>query len=161
MSELTELLERFRRGPELLASLMTGAAGPELDFTTAPGKWSVRQIVSHLADSEIVASDRFRRAIAEDNPTLLNYDQDAWAKNLNYGRRRTSEAIETMRRLRTENYDLLKELPAEAFARTATHAVRGTVTLRDLVETFAKHVESHALQIKEIRAAWKLARQKT
>ena len=83
MSEITELLERFRRGPELIATTMTGAAGAELDFTPGPQKWSLRQIVAHVADSEIVAADRFRRIIAEDEPTLIGYDQDAWVGRSN------------------------------------------------------------------------------
>jgi hypothetical protein len=159
MSEITELLERFRRGPELIATIMTGAAGPELDFTPGPEKWSLRQIVAHLADSEIVAADRFRRIIAENNPTLIGYDQDAWARNLNYARRKTSESIETFRRLRGENYDLLKELSPEAFERTGTHSERGPVTLRQQLETMAAHAEAHARQIRDVRDAYKRSRQ--
>ncbi|MCP5118179.1 MAG: hypothetical protein GY953_45780, partial [bacterium] len=61
MSELAELLERFRRGPELVAVATTGAAGPQINFSPAPGKWSVRQIACHLADSEMVGAIRLRR----------------------------------------------------------------------------------------------------
>lgn len=151
MSEIPELLERFRRGAELLATVLTGAAGSELDYVPAPGKWSVRQIVAHLADAEIVGADRFRRVIAEENPTLVWFDQDAWARNLNYGRRKTSESLETFRRLRAENYELLKELPEAAFARVGTHTQRGPMTLRSLLEGYAEHAESHARQVKEVR----------
>lgn len=158
MSDLSELLERFRRGPELVAAVLTGAAGPELDFVPAPGKWSVRQIVAHLADSEIVGSDRFRRVIAEENPTLVWFDQDAWAANLNYLRRKTSEALETLRRLRTENYELLKELPEAAFARGGTHSRLGPITLAKLLEVYATHAESHARQIKDVRDRYREAR---
>ena len=70
MSEIPELLERFRRGAELVAVSITGAAGQELDFVPEPGKWSIRTIVSHLCDSEIVGTMRLRRVIAEDNPKL-------------------------------------------------------------------------------------------
>jgi hypothetical protein len=158
MSDISELLERFRRGPELVAALMTGAAGPELDFVSAPGKWSLRQIVAHLSDCEIVYSDRFRRVAAEDNPTLIAFDQEAWAAKLNYAHRKTSESLETFRRLRHENYDLLKELPEAVFERTGNHSQRGTVTLRELVEGSASHAEGHARQVKEVREAYKSSR---
>jgi hypothetical protein len=158
MNDLSELLERFRRGPELLAALMTGAAGPELDFVPAPGKWSLRQILAHLSDSEIVMSDRFRRVAAEDNPTLVAFDQEAWASKLNYARRKTSESLETFRRLRIENYELLKELPEAAFERTGSHTQRGAVTLRQMVEGAASHAEGHARQIREVREAYKRSR---
>jgi hypothetical protein len=158
MSEITDVLERFRRGAELIATTMTGAAGPELDFKPAPEKWSLRQIVAHVADSEIVAADRFRRLIAEDNPTLMAYDQNAWANNLDYTRRKTSESVETFRRLRAENYELLKGLAPEAFERAGTHSERGPITLRNHLETMAAHADSHARQIRAVREAYKGSR---
>ncbi len=159
VNEVPELLERYRRGPELIATLMTGAAGAELDFKPAPEKWSLRQIVSHLADAEIVAADRFRRIIAEDNPTLIGFDQNAWTANLNYGRRKTSESVELFRRLRSDCYELLKDLAPETFARRGNHSERGSVTLRDQLETMAEHAESHGRQIQQVREAYKQARQ--
>ena len=158
MSELSDLLERFRRGPELIAAVMTGAAGAELDFVAAPGRWSIRQIMAHLADSEIVDADRLRRVIAEENPTLMGYDQEAWASNLNYARRKISESLETFRRLRAENYDLLKDLPEAVFEHTGTHSETGPVTLRQLVEVNAEHPEKHARQVQEIRRQYKQSR---
>ncbi len=86
MSELQAILERFRRGAELLAVATTGAAGPELDFRPE-GKWSVRQIVSHVADAEAVGSMRLRQILAEENPTMTAWDQDAWAERLDYQKR--------------------------------------------------------------------------
>jgi hypothetical protein len=86
MSDLPALLERYRRGPEVLAVVLTGVFGEEEDFLPAPGKWSIRQIVAHLADAELVAAHRFRQVIAEDNPMLVAFDQDAWTRNLDYAR---------------------------------------------------------------------------
>src|SRR5208337_4448630 len=72
--------------PELLAVVLTGVFGEEEDFVMAPGKWSIRQIAAHLADTEIVMTHRFRQVIAEDSPTLIWTDQDAWANHLDYAR---------------------------------------------------------------------------
>ncbi len=152
---LTELLERFRRGPELIAAVTTGAAGAELDFTPEPGRWSIRQIVAHLADSEIVAADRLRRIIAEDNPLLVAFDQDAWARSLGYERRRIADSLELFRRLRAENHHLLVGLPEAAFLRWGTHSERGRITLRELVASAVEHVEKHARRIQTLRDAWK------
>src|SRR5215208_979740 len=99
MSEIAELLERYRRGPELIASALTGAAGSEVDFRPAPQKWSVRQIVAHLSDSELVAAERMRRIIAEDNPQIVAYDQNKWAENLDYSRRKPSQSLEMFRNI--------------------------------------------------------------
>jgi hypothetical protein len=151
MSDLTALLERFRRGPELLAAVLTGVYGEEEDFVTAPGKWSIRQIVAHMADAEMVGAHRMRQVIAEDNPTLIAYDQDAWTRHLDYGRRKPKQSLETFRRVRAENYELLKELPDHAFARAGNHTENGPMTLRQLVEGYAGHAESHARQLQAIR----------
>ncbi len=151
MADLPDLLERFRRGPELVASMITGAAGAVLDFSPAPGRWSIRQILAHLADSEIVCADRLRRVIAEQNPTLIAFDQDAWATHLNYAQRRISESLEAFRRLRAENFDLLKDLPEPVYERTGTHSERGVITLSQLVEGMAGHAEGHARQLQELR----------
>jgi len=160
MSEIAELLERFRRGAELLAVATTGAAGPELDFKPE-GKWSVRQIVCHLADSEAVGLMRFRAIIAEENPTMAAWDQDAWGAKLDYEKRKISQALEIFRVLRSSNYDLLKDLPESTFERKGTHSERGAMTLQDVLRVYANHVESHVRQIQGVRAAYKEHRAKS
>lgn len=155
MSEISDLLERLRRGAELVAVSITGAAGSELDFTPEAGKWSIRQIVAHVADAEIVGAMRLRRIIAEENPKLEAYDQDAWASNLDYARRKPSQSLETFRRIRAENYELLKDLPEAAFERAGQHAERGRLTLKQLTQLIAEHAESHAAQLRRRRAEYK------
>ena len=160
MSEILALLERYRRGAEVLAVVLTGVFGEEEDFTPAPGKWSVRQIVAHLADAELVGAHRFRQVIAEDNPTIVAFDQDAWTRNLDYARRKPKQSLETFRRIRAENYELLKELPASAYERAGNHTETGRLTLRQVLEGFARHAESHARQLQENRDAYKKSKGK-
>lgn len=155
MTDLPDLLERFRRGAELLAMATTGAAGAVLDFQPGSAPLTVRQIVCHLADAETVAAMRFRQIIAEDNPTMPAFDGDVWAAKLGYEKRKISQALETFRRLRADNYELLKDLPQAAFARTGTHTTDGSVTLHQVVESSATHLEDHVREIQQIRAAYK------
>ena len=155
MADIPVLLERFRRGPEVLAVVLTGVFGEEEDFVTAPGKWSIRQIIAHLADAEMVGAHRFRQVVAEENPTLIAFDQDAWARNLDYARRKPKQSLETFRRIRAENYELLKDLPESAFDRTGNHTENGPMTLRVLLEGYSQHAESHARQLQEIREQYK------
>ena len=121
----------------------------------APGKWSIRQIVAHVADAEMVHAHRMRQVIAEDNPTIIAYDQDAWTVRLDYHRRKPKQSLESFRRVRAENYDLLKDLPPEAFERTGNHTERGLLSLLQIVEGLAEHAESHARQMQQIRDAYK------
>jgi hypothetical protein len=158
MSDTVALLERYRRGPEVLAVVLTGVFGEEEDFTPAPGKWTARQIVAHLADAELVTAHRFRQIIAEDNPTLIAFDQNLWAANLDYARRKPKQSLDTFRRLRAENYELLKDLPPGAFNRAGNHTERGAVTLGQLLETMADHAESHARQLQALREEYKKAK---
>ena len=160
MSELSDLLERFRRGADLIATVTTGAAGSELDFHPGEGKWSVRQIACHLADIEVITAMRFRQVIAEDNPKLIGIEQDAWATKLDYSRRKISHALETLRRMRAENHELLKDLPEETFARIGTHSKRGVSSLFDMVRFYSEHTENHARQMQAARAAYREHRAK-
>ena len=155
MSEISDLLERFRRGAEILSVSTTGASNQELDFVPGPGMWSARQIACHLADSEYVGAMRFRQVIAEDVPTLIGFDQWKWTANLNYASRRISGIVESFRRARADNYELLKDLPEAAYERYGTHSEQGKLTLRDLLRIYAEHAENHARQIMSARRVYK------
>lgn len=159
MSEISDLLERFRRAPELLAVATTGAAGTELDFKPE-NKWSVRQIVGHLADSEAVVAMRLRQVIAEENPPLPAWDQNLWAQRLGHEKRKISHVLELFRVLRSSNFELLKDLPEAAFARSGNHSERGKITLLDLMRLNSEHVEHHVQQIAVTRAAYREHRAK-
>ena len=111
--------------------------------------------MAHLADAEMVGAHRFRQVIAEDNPTLIAYDQDAWAANLDYARRKPKQSLETFRRIRAENYELLKGLPEGAFARAGNHTENGPMTLRQMLEGYAGHAESHARQLQAMSEEYK------
>lgn len=150
-----QLLERFRRAPELLALVLTGVFGEEEDFVPPTGGWSIRQIVAHLADSEMVGAHRFRQVIAEDNPPLTAFDQDLWTERLDYARRKPKTSLESFRRVRAENYELLKGVPDAAWSRTGNHSERGSLTLLQIAEGYAEHAEGHARQIQAIREEYK------
>ena len=89
--------------------------------------------IRKLADAELVGAHRLRQVIAEENPTLIAYDQDAWVRNLDYDRRKPKQSLESFRRLRAENYELLKGLPESAFERAGKHTENGRMTLLTLV----------------------------
>ena len=138
---------------------MTGAAGSEVDFAPE-GKWSVRQIAAHVADSELAGAMRMRQVIAEDNPTLHGYDQTLWVRNLDYAQRKPKQSLESFRRQRAENYDLLKNIPESAYTRTGNHTEHGPVTLLRLLEIYAEHAENHARQMQAVREEYKKAKGK-
>jgi hypothetical protein len=158
MNDTTQLLERFRRGAEMVAAVTTGATSAEIDFAPSASAWSIRQIVCHLSDSEIVGAHRFRLVIAESNATLTAFDQNAWGANLNYKSRKLTEALDSFRLLRALNFELLRTLPVEAYARTGHHTERGTVSLLDLLRIYTEHAESHTRQIQSVREQYRESR---
>lgn len=157
-SEIEALLERFRVGAEKAAAVTAGASSAEADFMPPAGGWSIRTLVCHLSDSELVGAHRFRLVIAEEEPTLTAFDQDAWSARLNYGARKLSDALDSFRVLRALNFELLRGLPLETFARTGQHAERGRVSLRELLRIYTEHAEGHARQIQSVREKYREAR---
>lgn len=151
---MNELVDRFRNSPSVLAAALEGVGEEESRFSPAPGKWTIREITQHLADTEIVAGMRLRQIIAENKPALALFDQDAWAKQLGYGQCDPLASLGQFRTLREINAALIAGLPPEALDREGIHPERGVLTLRDWVVRFTHHVDSHARQIQAIRAAW-------
>lgn len=111
----------------------------------APGKWSPREIVIHLADCEIAHSFRYRQALAEDNPIVQPWDQEKWAKY--YAAYDAQQALRAFMALRQWNVALPRSLNAEQMARPVNHPERGDLTVRELAETAAGHDINHLKQL--------------
>jgi hypothetical protein len=154
MQNHTDVLAKFRRGPATLEDALHGASPDETNYVPAPGRWSIRQIARHLADTEIVVGMRMRQIVAEDKPLLVPFDQDAWAANLGYEQADAFDSLARFRSVREDTARLLESLPAEAFARVGVHPERGTKPLLEWVALFSGHVETHANQIRAIRDSW-------
>ena len=161
--DLQSALDVFRRGPAILQEALSGASESETTFVTAPGKWTIRQIVRHVADTEIVVGMRLRQIVAEGSPAdappgtkqpiLIPFDQEAWADNLGYAAADPFESFERFRSFREDTTALLESLPAATFERIGLHPERGAKTLLEWVRIFGAHVERHADQIRGIRVA--------
>jgi hypothetical protein len=155
MSNHAEALAQFRQGPSALAAALQGASAEETAFVPGPGKWTIKQLVRHVADTEIVVGMRMRQIIAEDSPTLIPFDQEKWAANLSYETADAAASLVVFETLREDTVRVLEALPAEAFDRPGVHPERGTKPLVEWVQLFARHVFTHADQIRGIREAWR------
>ncbi len=149
-----ETVALFRRGPELLDAVIAGVSAEESKFVPAPGKWTIRQIVRHLTDCEIVAAMRLRQMIAENRPLMAVFDQDLWADHLHYNNCDAFDSARKFRVLRDDMSDFLERLPAREFERVGLHPERGAWTLREWVNHFGIHTEKHVQQIQRIRETW-------
>jgi hypothetical protein len=137
------LVEQYAAGAELLGNSIKRLTSADFLAFPVPGTWSIQQIVLHLMDSDLVASDRMKRIIAEENPTIIGYDETAFSRKLFYDKQDPFVAAEIFRQNREMTAVILRNLTAEAFARTGTHNERGKMTLGELVKLYVWHLEHH------------------
>lgn len=141
--DVLDLVQRYVGGADLPAGALEGLSDADLDARPVPGTWSIREIIVHLYDSDVVGIDRMKRVIAMDTPLLLAYDQDRFAQRLGYGEvdaRAAALAFAANRRLMGV---VLSSIPAEAYGRAGVHSENGKVTLAELVNVYVEHVEHH------------------
>jgi hypothetical protein len=135
-----------------LKKLIQGRTSKQLKWKPEPGKWSMAEIVAHLADVEIVASWRMRSVIGANGTPIQPFDQDVWASVFQYGKRDPKQSLEVFRVLRENNLAMLKALSPESWDNYGMHAERGKETIAHLARMFAGHDTNHIVQIENIVA---------
>jgi DinB superfamily len=134
--------------PGRLAELVKDLDSGRLTQSPAPGKWSIRDILCHLADTEIAFAFRLRQALAEPNHVIQPFDQDRWAGT--YALFDAASALAVFTSLRDWNCKLIATVPAEAYEKPLTHPERGEMKFRTLVETMGGHDLNHLKQIEAL-----------
>ncbi len=147
-----KLIDQYKDGYRVVAEALVGATDEELDAHPAPGKWSAREIVHHLADSEMTAAVRLRLLVAVDRPQIVGFDQDEFARRLHYDRpiEASLDAFKTARRATAE---IIERMTDAEWSREGTHSEHGRYTVERWLEIYAKHAHNHAEQIRVARAA--------
>jgi hypothetical protein len=146
------LIDQYKDGYRAVADALAGATDVELDAHPAPGKWSAREIVHHLADSEMTSAIRLRLLLATERPTISGYDENEFARRLHYERpiKASLAALEAARRSTAEILDRMGE---SDWVREGTHTDSGRYTMNTWLEIYAVHAHNHAAQIRRARAA--------
>ena len=145
----TALLDRFRTGYDDVIDALAGVTPDELD-RRPPDGWTARQIAHHLADSEATAYIRLRRLIAEDNPTIIGYDEEEFARRLHYDRP-IEPSLAVLAGVRAASLQLLESLTDAEWQRTGTHSDSGAYSVDEWLRTYAGHPHDHADQIRRAR----------
>ncbi|MFN8177452.1 MAG: DinB family protein [bacterium] len=118
-----------------------------------PGKWSLQQVLRHLADTEITYGFRMRMIVAEDRPPILAYDQDLWSERLHYLEGTAAEALDDLAAMRRMNLRFYRRLSAKELARWGMHSERGEESADKIVRMMAAHDLVHRRQLQRIRVA--------
>ena len=140
-----ELVERLRE-------LVGGLDDSTLRQPESPGKWSILEVVGHLADTELVYRYRMRMSVAQPGSPIPNYDQDQWAIGLHYNEGSLEGALQEIEALRTANLAWLGTLSDEELDRAGIHEERGVESVRRIVHLLAAHDLVHRRQISRIRS---------
>jgi hypothetical protein len=154
--ERDEKIELYGRGVDLLTEALKDIPREMWKFKPAPTEWSVHEIILHLADSESNAALRARKLIVEPGGTIMGYDQDKWAVELNYHDQSWEDALETVRLVRKTTYALLKQQPEEVFSHTLKHPeYEDPYTFEKWIKIYSGHIPGHIEQIKNNYKIWK------
>jgi hypothetical protein len=136
--------------PKKLALLLKGKTGKQLMRRPAPDKWSIAEIVAHLADAELAISWRIRQILSNNAVPIQAYDQDVWAKTFDYARRDPRQSLANFRSLREANVALLKFVPRKLWDNYGIHEERGNESVSHVVRMVAGHDLNHLQQIQRI-----------
>ncbi|MGE4054702.1 MAG: DinB family protein [Vicinamibacterales bacterium] len=143
----------LREMPSALSRAIEGLSPQQLRQPEQRGKWSIGQILQHLADSDVVWAWRMRLILAQDRPQLTGYDQDLWAERLNYDQEDPSEALELFAVLRRANLRVIERASPADLKRVGVHVERGEESLEHLLRLYAGHDLMHLRQIERVRRA--------
>jgi uncharacterized damage-inducible protein DinB len=142
-----EAIDILRATPAALQSLLAGLTVEQMDAPLAPGKWSVREVLAHLADCEIVWAFRMRQALETPGALVTPFDQDAWATR--YSAYSAADGLRTFLANREWNLALLTTVTPAEQSNLLTHPERGTFPFRELLESIAGHDLNHLVRLRE------------
>jgi uncharacterized damage-inducible protein DinB len=139
-----------RDTPKKLAALIRRLSPKQLRRRPAPGKWSIAEILAHLADAEIVGSWRLRQILSKNGVSLQPFDQDVWASTFDYGHRDPKLSLQVFQVLRANNLDMIKRLPRELWENYGMHEERGKESVAHLMKLWAGHDLNHLEQVEKL-----------
>jgi hypothetical protein len=149
-----KLIAQYRDGYAAIAEALLKITPEELDAKPGPNRWSAKEIIHHLADSEMTAGIRLRRLLAEERAQIVGYDQDEFSRRLYYDRPHET-SLELFRAVRASTAELLERMQPADWLREGTHSEVGRYTPETWLEIYAAHAHKHARQIREARASVK------
>lgn len=138
-----------------LARLTKDLTPRQLAFRPAPHKWSIKELLCHLCDTEIVYSFRYRKVLSEGYPFLSSFDQNLWAKEMIYDKQDARTILETFKLLRLNNVAVMRSLTGRKWGRIGMHEQFGRISFRQMVAHLADHDRKHVQQITTIRTLLK------
>ena len=151
--ERAKLIAQYNTGYDEVVSALKDFPADKMTAHPLPGKWSAREIVHHLADSESTSAIRLRKLLVEDAPTIQGYDQAEFATRLNYNERDIEPALEAFRAARATTSQLFAFMSEDDWKREGHHTESGKFGVQEWLRVYAVHAHDHAAQIRRLRSA--------
>jgi len=146
-------LKILRATAKKLAATIKGLDKKKLNKRPAPDRWSITEILAHLADAELVGSWRMRIVLSQNGAPIQAFDQDIWASTFGYRKADPKRSLGTFLMLRENNLAMLKKLPKELWENYGQHSERGQEKISHIVRMFAAHDLNHLGQVEQIAKA--------
>ena len=145
---MKEIAEQYKSATDQFLNLVTTLEEEDLDTSDSEG-WTPRQVIHHVADSEVQSYARLRRLIAEPGTLIQGYDESKWAENssLNYRNADIASSLAVFKAVRQSSYELLKRISESELDNKGTHSESGEYSVRSWIETYTNHPREHAEQI--------------
>ena len=147
-------LGRYASGHNLLVAALERYPRNMWHYRPAPDRWTIHEIVIHIADSEANSFARLRRLIAEPGQSVMAYDEMVWARALDYHSQSPETALELFRWLRRASAELILDQPESVWAHTIHHPENGVMTMDDWLDVYARHVPDHIAQMEAAYQDW-------
>jgi len=145
------LIDRYAQGHQAVLDALAGITDRELDARPGPDDWTAREVVHHLADSEMTSAIRLRRLLAEDAPEISGYDEMAFSRALRYAERPIDAALDALSAARRTSLDILERLSEDEWRREGTHSEVGRYSVETWLSVYSAHAHDHAAQIEACR----------
>ncbi len=152
-AERERLLGLYATGYDEVLKALEGVTDEDWDKREAEGEWTVREIVHHLADSEMNAASRIRMVVADQDPQIRNYDQNAWTAKFSFPDRPLDISMIAFKAARETTVPVLAILTEDDWQRAGTHSEFGPMTAETWLEWYGPHAHDHADQIRRARRA--------
>ncbi|MGE7809308.1 DinB family protein [Lysinibacillus capsici] len=152
---MEDLIKEYSLGYTMIWDAIEGLTEEELRYKPAPNKWSIHQILIHVTDSEISATPRLKKVLAEEEPILVSFDQDAWANTLSYDLLDREQYLHLFKLLRTSMQPILDNLTSEQSRRVGIYIDQERFTFKQLLEFRVQHVRDHLDQIERVKNSYR------
>ena len=153
-AERIQKIEAYGKAFDRLVAALKAFPQEMWQYRPAADRWTIHEIIVHIADSEANSYLRCRRFIAEPGSTILGYDEEKWARDLDYHAQSPREALELFKWLRRKSYTLIQNQPESVWVNTLFHSENGIMTMDDWLDVYERHIPEHIEQMQANYRDW-------